>query len=169
MKLAWILCSVLDQIRNEAESKAPLETGGILVGYWSADNNNVVVTDMVGPGPRAEHRKLTYKPDYSFHQQEMNRIYHEEGGTSMYLGDWHSHPGSSSHLSFLDKRTLRNIARFPGNYIDRPIMLVLGGTSKSEFAKWTPGIWIISPKLSIFSWRIWDYVSIEVREFDQLF
>ena len=168
MKQAWILSGVLDQIRNEAESKTPLETGGLLLGYWSADNNNVVITDMVGPGPLAKHRKFTYKPDYSFHQQEMKRIFNENGGMSTYLGDWHSHPESSSHLSFLDKRALRNIARFPDNYIDHPIMLVLGGTDKDDFTEWTPEIWMISPQLSIFPWLRWDYVSLKVNMFDQL-
>ncbi|MBU1057620.1 MAG: Mov34/MPN/PAD-1 family protein [Proteobacteria bacterium] len=140
MKQAWILSGVLDQIRNEAESKTPLETGGLLLGYWSADNNNVVITDMVGPGPLAKHRKFTYKPDYSFHQQEMKRIFNENGGMSTYLGDWHSHP----------------------------IMLVLGGTDKDDFTEWTPEIWMISPQLSIFPWLRWDYVSLKVNMFDQL-
>lgn len=166
MKQAWVSNGVLDQLRNVAEGKTPLETGGLLVGYWSADNNNVVVTEMVGPGPGAKHRKMTYKPDYDFHQQEMNRIYNESEGVSTYLGDWHSHPKSTSHLSFLDKRALRNIARFPDNYIDLPIMLVLGGIDMGDFTEWTPGVWMISPLRSIFPWLKWDYVSLEVRGFD---
>lgn len=168
MRRAWILRQVLEQIQYEAESKAPLETGGLLVGYCSADNSQVVVTGMVGPGPRAKHRKWTYKPDYSFHREEIRNIFYENDGVITYLGDWHSHPENSSHLSFLDKRALRNIACFQGNYISCPVMLVLGGINNQKLAEWTPCIWGISRQPSNFPWAKWQYIPLEVTIFDHV-
>ena len=165
MKQVWILREVLDRIQHEAECKAPLETGGLLIGYRSADDDHVVVTDMIGPGPNAKHRKWTYRPDYGFHREEISRIFDESGGMHTYLGDWHSHPTAPSYLSLLDKRALRNIARFPENYIDRPTMLVLGRAINGE---WTPEVWRISPLLHKFPWTRWDYVPLEITIFDHL-
>lgn len=167
MKRVWLLRNVLDRIQHEAEIKTPLETGGLLVGYCSADDDHVVVTDMVGPGPQAKHRKRTYRPDYNFHREEIGRIFTESGGILTYLGDWHSHPAAPSCLSFLDKRALRNIARFPDNYIARPIMLILGRTGKGEFIEWTLGAWRISPLSNIFPWCRWEYVPLELTVFTQ--
>lgn len=166
MKQVWLQHSVFDRIQHEADSKAPLETGGLLIGYCSADDDHVVVTDMVGPGPAAKHRKGTYRPDYSYHRREMNRIFVESRGMLTYVGDWHSHPSASSYLSFLDKRALRNIASFPDNYINRPIMMVLGGTDTGHFTEWTLGIWRISPQVHKFPWSRWEYVPIEITVFD---
>lgn len=164
MKQVWILQEVLDRIQLEAECKAPLETGGLLIGYLSDDDEHVVVTDMIGPGPNAKHRKWTYRPDYRFHREEISRIYATSGGMHTYLGDWHSHPTSSSYLSLLDKRALRNIARFQDNYINRPIMLVLGHAINDD---WIPGVWRISPLIHGFPLAKWEYVPLKITLFGQ--
>lgn len=165
MKQVWIWRNVLDLIQREAEYKSPLETGGLLIGYRSVDDDHVVVTDMVGPGPNAKHWKWTYRPDYDFHRKEISRIFDEDGGMHTYLGDWHSHPTASPYLSTLDKRALRNIARFPDNYIDRPIMLIVGRGIDGD---WVPGVWRISPLLPLFPWARWEYVPLEITLFDHL-
>lgn len=165
MKKAWLFRDALDKIYCEAESKKPLETGGLLIGYFSADDDHVVITEIVGPGPKAKHRKRTYKPDYTFHREELCRIFHESGGTHTYLGDWHSHPNAPAYLSFLDKRALRNIARFPDNYVDRPIMLILGGNESKESTEWKPVVWRISHLTRGFFGPKWEYISLEVAIF----
>ena len=162
-----MLSSVLDLIKDEAESKTPLETGGLLIGYFSADDDQVVITNVVGPGPNAKHRRRTYKPDYSFHRKEISRIFHESEGLCTYLGDWHSHPNAPAYLSFLDKRALRNISRFPDNYIDRPIMLVLGNIQGDSFAEWNPAVWRISPLSQFFLWFKWEYIPLEIKVFEE--
>jgi len=162
MNHAWLLRSVFNRIKDEAECKTPLETGGLLVGYCSADDNHVVIVDVVGPGPNATHRKKTFKPDYRYHREEIHRIFTESDGQYTYLGDWHTHPGAPPYLSFIDKRALRNIARFPHNYINRPVMIVLGGVKSSE---WTVGIWRISPLRNFFPWSKWEYIPLELTVF----
>ncbi len=168
MRQVWISHDVLDRVKDEAQNKAPLETGGILIGYISEDDDHVVVTDMAGPGPQAKHRKWKFRPDYIFHQDELSLIFDESEGTLTYLGDWHSHPATSPYLSFLDKRALRNIARFPDNYIGRPIMLVLGGDDNRNTINWTPYVWRISPLKRRLLWSAWEYIPLEITVFDRL-
>lgn len=166
MKRAWISQSVLVRIRQEAEKKAPLETGGLLIGYVSTDDDDVVITDMIGPGPRAKHLKWTFRPDYIHHRKEVARIFDESEGDLTYLGDWHSHPSAPSYLSFLDKHALRNIARFPGNHINRPIMMVLGGVDREKRCVWTPCVWRISPITPKFLWLGWEYIPLDFIVFE---
>lgn len=165
MKKAWISYDVLNLIRREAENKTPLETGGILAGYRSEDDNDVVVTDMVGPGPNAMHHRWTFRPDYVHHRKEIGRIYDKSNGTISYLGDWHSHPGAQAYLSWLDKRALLNIAKFPYNYIDYPIMLVFGNMNNIKGSEWTPKVWRILPIKSIWPWNNWEFVPLDVLLF----
>ncbi len=157
MKRVWLSRNVLEKITTEAEDKAPLETGGVLAGYCSADDNDVVVTEMVGPGSNAVHRRLSFRPDYEYHREEIGRIFDDSGGEITYLGDWHTHPASRSYLSWLDKRALRNIAAFPGNYMNNPIMLVLGQPEGAK-DKWSPKVWRILTMDRCFFWSTARYV-----------
>ncbi len=119
----------------EAIDKAPLETGGVLMGYWADDE--VVITDATGPGPRAAHHRSMFTPDADFHKDEIARLYRASGRHHTYLGDWHSHPGGGVTLSRLDERTLRTIATAAAARTPNPIMVVIAGNRK----KWTPATW----------------------------
>lgn len=155
-------------MRLEADDKAPLETGGMLIGYCSADDADVVVTDMVGPGPNAIHRKSSFVPDYAYHREEIRRIYDESRGMLTYLGDWHSHPDALPYLSADDKRALRNIAFFRENYIDRPIMLVLGSEDGRNEDGWTAAVWRIAPRIRRLLWPRWEYLCLELRQYEEV-
>jgi integrative and conjugative element protein (TIGR02256 family) len=116
----------------------PLETGGILMGYWSEPD--VVITHATGPGPRAVHKTTGFLPDAEYQEQEVAFIYAESGRLSTYLGDWHSHPYGSTRLSWKDKRTLRRIAHAPEARCPQPLMAVMAG----EEGQWGLGIWRLS-------------------------
>jgi Predicted metal-dependent protease of the PAD1/JAB1 superfamily len=133
---AWILSGVLSALRKEASAKAPLETGGILLGYWSELPATPVVTHWIGPGPTAIHEQGRFVPDYNFHEFEVARLYRESSGFLQYLGDWHSHPGSPGYLSQRDCRTLRRIASFGKARAPRPLMVVL-----AFGPDWDPVVW----------------------------
>jgi integrative and conjugative element protein (TIGR02256 family) len=102
----------------------PLETGGVLVGYWVRSGSEVVITDSIGPGPAAEHGESEFKPDALYQQEQVARIYRSSGRLYTYLGDWHSHPRSSAQLSRVDKRTLYLIAVSRSARAPMPIMAV---------------------------------------------
>ena len=108
-----------------AQAWDPLEVGGVLAGYWKEDA--VVITDVVGPGEHAQHRRHTFLPDHAFHAEEIARLYTASQGTHVYLGDWHTHPRGAPRLSPMDKRTLRAIAISPEARCPRPIMALLSG------------------------------------------
>jgi len=121
----WMPQRIRDQLAEMAQNWAPLEVGGVLAGYLNGDA--AVITDLVGPGDRAEHQRFHFAPDYDFHVREIARLYAASAGVTIYLGDWHSHPNGLSLLSPVDCRTLRGIAEAPEAQCSRPLMVLLSG------------------------------------------
>jgi integrative and conjugative element protein (TIGR02256 family) len=120
----------------ETERENPVETGGILMGYWSDRRDEVVVTQSVGPGPMANHAPGAFSPDHQYHRDEVARIYRRSEGGVTYLGDWHSHPGAAAYMSLKDRHTLCAIALDPPSRAPTPIMVVIGGQALGQVECW---------------------------------
>ena len=88
----WVSDAVRDEFVVEAERAGDYETGGILIGYWTPDGSQAVVTQIIGPGPGALHTRTKFVPDTEYQEVEITRIYLESGRIQTYLGDWHTHP-----------------------------------------------------------------------------
>jgi integrative and conjugative element protein (TIGR02256 family) len=125
--------SVHQFVIDEASRLGGLETGGVLVGYYADDE--IVIVNIVGPGPKAKHRQTSFKPDGKYHSKELAAMYEKSGRIERYLGDWHTHPNSTSYLSDLDKSTLARIGGYKKAQLTTPIMLVLG-TKKMQLKIW---------------------------------
>ena len=133
---AWLHHPALEFMKSEAEAKDPLETGGVLIGYLAQPGNVPVVLWAGGPGPLAIHAESYYRPDHEHDEELISTSYRESGRRWVYLGDWHTHPAPVSRLSWLDKRTLKRIAKYPSARVKRPVMLILSSSSV-----WTPTVW----------------------------
>jgi integrative and conjugative element protein (TIGR02256 family) len=121
-----------------------LEVGGVLAGYWKDDV--AVVTDLIGPGPNATHGRSNFIPDHQFHESEIASLYMASGGTTVYLGDWHSHPLGFASLSTRDERTLRAIGSAPEARCSRPLMLLVAGSNDA----WTIRVFTLGPARRFF-------------------
>jgi integrative and conjugative element protein (TIGR02256 family) len=133
----WLRRGVVGTLRLEASERYPLETGGILMGYW-ADRATAVVTEAIGPGPNAVHEPHAFTPDHGWQAAEVARRYRRSDRAETYLGDWHSHPDEARpHLSRRDRATLYRIAAEPAARAPMPIMAVLhGNPSRWESVAW---------------------------------
>jgi integrative and conjugative element protein (TIGR02256 family) len=134
--IAWISEAVVSEMVAEAERRSPSETGGVLLGYWSAQFDEVVIVEATGPGATAMHAIDRFSPDANFDVEEVARRYRESGRIHTYLGDWHTHPSGSARLSKLDHRTLARIARHQPARTPAPIMAVLAGQAPWSLAVW---------------------------------
>lgn len=121
---------------DEAEAALPNETGGVLLGYHVSRTDEIVVTDVVGPGPKAQHETRRFVPDSAYQETEIASRYERSGRLIVYLVDWHSHPGSGPYLSGKDRRTLRTIARFEAARLVKPLMVVVGKREGWSLAAW---------------------------------
>lgn len=118
---------------QDADRWHPYETGGMLLGY-EADNGEAVVTAIIGPGPKAKHRRFRFAPDTYYQQEALEAHFTRTDGRETYLGDWHTHPIGRAAPSLLDKRTLARIARTPSSRTTNPVMLILA----DESGTWVP-------------------------------
>jgi integrative and conjugative element protein (TIGR02256 family) len=118
----------------------PVETGGVLMGYWVKEFEEIVITHAIGPGPTAIHLPTGFIPDSEYQEDEIACHYAESERLSTYLGDWHTHPLETAHLSRKDRRTLRRIAKYTDARASVPLMVVLGGGDP-----WCMKIWRFSP------------------------
>ncbi len=121
-------------MRREAERMYPKETGGVLMGYMA--DRDMVVTSVVGPGPKAVHGSYSFTPDYDFQEAEIARIYEATGRKAAYLGDWHTHPDGSDRLSVADRKTLKAISNCREARIENPLMVILWGREKWRVTAW---------------------------------
>lgn len=127
--IAWVASTAMESMLVEAERMAPLETGGMLLGYRVADE--AVVQAVTGPGPAAKHDSLRLEPDADWQQLELERIYEDSGHVTTYLGDWHTHPSAAPVPSRRDRKTARTVARTQAARAPRPLTAILGGEMSS--------------------------------------
>lgn len=131
MSELWFSEAALQDLGAEANRAYPLETGGVLVGYFS-EHGEPVVFGATGPGPAAVHRRQRFTPDHAWQCQQLDHIFDKSSGTLVYVGDWHTHPDASPRMSWLDHRTLRAIARHREAKVSNPLMLIGGGSPQNR-------------------------------------
>jgi integrative and conjugative element protein (TIGR02256 family) len=153
----WLSSHVMRAMCQYTRELAPLENGGILLG-WRAGADRVVI-DLRGPGPRALHGRHCFLPDHVWHIEEIHRAFRNSAGDIDYLGDWHSHPGGIAAMSELDSATLRRIAR----RVKDPLMLIVAGSVADQ--EWSARCWngrLDGPPL----WRRFEAQPQELKLFD---
>lgn len=122
----WWAGAALEEALREAQRAWPLETGGLLLG-WSPKPGAVVIRQVIGPGPQADHRAATFTPDAPWQEQQLAQAYEQAGRRLNYLGDWHTHPRGTVRLSSTDRATLRRIATHADARAPHPVMVLLAG------------------------------------------
>lgn len=127
---------LLRKICEEANRKYPCETGGILMGYYEP-SGECTVTEIIGPGPRAKHRRTGFEPDYDFQEKQVAAVYGKSMRQYTYIGDWHTHPDGTGTLSKADRTTMKEISHCPKARCTTPIMLLLVGHPRM----WLPKLW----------------------------
>ncbi|MNE32261.1 hypothetical protein D3C80_1258640 [compost metagenome] len=131
MKL-WISRPALEEIIRLAEQYAPLETGGVLLGWRKGPDR--VVAAVVGPGPLALHGRHMFLPDHAWQLTQIDQAFASTGGDLDYLGDWHTHPDGAAELSALDRTTLQKL----GRRIMDAVMAIAAPTGEQS---WTLAAW----------------------------
>lgn len=118
---------VLALCRAEADRCYPLETGGVLMGFWR--RHLAVVTQVIGPGPNARHERWSFEPDQEWQLGAIAAHYARSGRRETYLGDWHTHPDArNGNLSRMDRGVLRKVISTPSARAPTPVMMILYGS-----------------------------------------
>jgi len=119
--------SVARVILEETEEHAPLETGGVLLGYRDRRHRELFVSELVAAGPEAVRESHRFHPDGPWQRARIAERYEASKNTLAYLGDWHSHPKGSGP-SPLDHGTARRISRTARAGCPHPVFLIATNT-----------------------------------------
>lgn len=130
--------SILAALTAEADAAYPYETGGVLIGHLGADESEIMVTAVYGPGRQARHARHGFKPDHDFLNTVIAREHDASNGRDIHLGDWHSDPDTQSgDLGLKDRLALRTITTHADARMPCPLICVLRGRR----GQWDIGLW----------------------------
>ena len=126
----------------------PLETGGVFMGFWR-NSNFVVITKVIGPGPKAKPALTSFEPDQDWQLSQIADYYNKSDRRETYLGDWHSHPeAQNGDLSITDTLVLRRIIKTPKARTKKPLMAIFFGKPDD----WGKTLWCAKLKPRKFLW-----------------
>lgn len=110
---------VFNKICIQAESEYPNENGGMLVGRYSEDKHTVYIEDVVVPV-----EKVTGRSTFTRTAKGLDKIWEKYAKKGLrYIGEWHSHPNSSTEYSLTDLRAMVEIEKEID--IENPILLIV--------------------------------------------
>jgi integrative and conjugative element protein (TIGR02256 family) len=115
---------LLDEMLGYCARAYPVETGGILIGHYSADSRFAHVTDLI-PAPNDSISKR-----FSFQRgvRGIQRLLNQMWPMRRYcLGEWHFHPDGSASPSGTDADQMRSIAHAGGYHCPEPVLVIVGG------------------------------------------
>jgi len=93
--------AVVQKAATLARHRAPLETGGMLLGV--VVEGEALVLAVTGPGRRVARGRVAFQADREHDNRLLRRVYPR----LRYLGDWHTHPGGPAELSRTDVASVR--------------------------------------------------------------
>jgi integrative and conjugative element protein (TIGR02256 family) len=95
---------VVARLQQHAQSAPSTpEAGGILLGRYLQDSDDVVVDDITEPLPGDKRGRYFFHRGQKAHQQLLEQAWRESDGTRTYLGEWHTHPEPNPTPSCVDR------------------------------------------------------------------
>lgn len=68
------------------------EAGGILIGRYICNSQDIVIDEITVPMVGDRWQRFYFWRSRQSHQQVLDQSWLESGGTSTYIGEWHTHP-----------------------------------------------------------------------------
>ena len=116
---------------------AGLETGGILIGSYSADGTTARISEALGPPKGSRSTRIEFMRSPSGLKGILRRRWSSQ---QYYLGEWHFHPQGKGCPSPQDQRQLAKIGSDGAYACPKPILMVVGGCSND----WRIGVWVLA-------------------------
>ncbi|WP_414640768.1 Mov34/MPN/PAD-1 family protein [Archangium sp.] len=126
--------ATVQRLLHLCRSSGMLETGGILVGGYSATLDCARVSAASGPSGDSVRGPSSFQRGTRGLQKWLERRWTARG--DHYLGEWHFHPYAPPVPSNTDLQQLGRIARTADYRCPEPILLIVGGDPA--------GKWLIS-------------------------
>ena len=109
------------------------EAGGILMGRLLSESEDVVVDYASQPNAQDRRSRFGFVRALLPAQNKVREAWQQSNGTSVYLGEWHSHPEDFPWPSWLDRREWRRIAATAIYSQSSLIFVIVGRLSNCAF------------------------------------
>jgi integrative and conjugative element protein (TIGR02256 family) len=109
------------------------EAGGVLLGRHLHEGGHVVVDEVTTPMPEDRATRFTFHRSAAPHQRVIDEVWSRSGGSSVYLGEWHTHPEPEPHPSPTDLADWRSRLSVSGVEAPYLFFLIIG---QEQVAAW---------------------------------
>jgi proteasome lid subunit RPN8/RPN11 len=107
------------------------ETGGILIGEYLDEGRSVRITEATAMPEDSRFGRTWFKRG----RKGLDALLRDRWAQGhYYVGEWHSHPGSSADPSGPDIAAMQEIAGDPTYRCEAPVLLVVGGRPPDNFS-----------------------------------
>ncbi|HMP03958.1 MAG TPA: Mov34/MPN/PAD-1 family protein [Gemmatales bacterium] len=106
------------------------ETGGILVGRYTAAHDCAVVTSASDAPQDSRAGGTWFSRGVAGLQRWLNGLWKSK---AFYLGEWHFHPFALASPSGDDLAEMRSISTTESYHCPEPILMIVGGDPKMEW------------------------------------
>lgn len=113
------------EIIGYCEAARLVETGGVLVGFYTPDHDCAVVTHVSGAPANSENGPTWFYRGVENLQNWLHRLWLKQ--TRHYLGEWHYHPLGDPSPSNTDKNEMKRIAISVLYRCPEPLLVIVGG------------------------------------------
>jgi integrative and conjugative element protein (TIGR02256 family) len=103
------------------------ERFGVIIGSCSETNDEYWVESITTPFPNDRSTRYSFLLRDRNHQITVDKAFAESGGTSVYMGTWHTHPEQKPTPSVVDKMDWLSCIR---NNAGRQLFFVIVGTKE---------------------------------------
>lgn len=101
------------------------ETGGVVIGRYTAALDCAVITELSAPPPDSKASPTRFDRGVQGLRDLLHVRWKREG--TYYLGEWHFHPFAAAEPSAIDLSGIADIARDRRSHCPEPLLLIIGG------------------------------------------
>ena len=113
----------LDRLHSHCAAAHPLETGGVLIGYYNAKHDTAIITCATAPPPDSQSGQTQLRRGTQKLNEMLGRLWRKH---EYYLGEWHYHPGGLARPTATDARQMLEIAKDYDAHCPEPILVIVG-------------------------------------------
>jgi integrative and conjugative element protein (TIGR02256 family) len=119
-----IPCGLLDKLTSHINRTHCREQGGILLGLVFKDHDEIV--EFASPSRADRTGLLSFIRRRKPAQRKINKAWNKSGGYVIYLGEWHTHPGSAPWPSQQDCQMIKETLQTTQMEIDHLYLVIVG-------------------------------------------
>lgn len=97
--------SVVERLRSHIQTgRLDAEAGGVLLGRKIKNTAHSVIDEVTTPMRGDRRARASFNRRDPGHQKHIDKVWEASDGTTVYLGEWHTHPELNPHPSEVDFR-----------------------------------------------------------------